>query len=371
MQGESIMDNEEAMHELGPHSAAIVDALIRCAPGRLEIGLEAEGAIERFACGWVTTKEHDNVVAALTRSQALRSRLFEVREQLKAANLGLDAQAAVFAEDPALGRTMREALSASLSAYADWGSACAKALDVATERKDLARTFRSAIGRLVEGARSMVTGPRFAASRTAAEPHLVVVAPGNRTAELVVRHDSDDRIVAEARFNKPFGEPTEVSLYLVEPGGGWAWLGSSIARGQVWNLTTEGCEEISEIPPGRLDSRWFALSEGRRSPRKSLATNGPPVGHDEGSALRLTLVDAPTITNGVLTLSVEVPKDMPRHDTDARLQLAVDVGETIYVLNEWKVKDLPVSGPVALRAQVPGIPDCALELSSVLRLSIR
>jgi hypothetical protein len=99
---------------------------------------------------------------------------------------------------------------------------------------------------------------------------LILVAPGNRTAELAISLDDSGQIRAEAWFGRAFETPTEVSLYLVEPSGGWAWLGSNLAQGNRWRLVTPGCQEMLDLPVGNLDGHCFALAEGRLTVRRRI-----------------------------------------------------------------------------------------------------
>jgi hypothetical protein len=360
--------------ELQPESAAIVTALLDSALDDSTSAWRDEEALARFACGWITPEESDAVIASLCSSSYQRSRLLQMRKSLNEAAVSPEARQAVFATDAPLKRTMLAALKTSAKVLSRWNEACEgarKKTGVSVEEKRSLRAIMTGIGmRLQESAMQ----PAFAATRSSAQAARVVVEPGNVVAELAVRAEEDQSLTAHAKFSKPFTEPQEISLYVVEPGGAWAWIGSNLARGSHWTLETPSFASMLGLEPGDVASNCFALSEGRWfMPRGwvPLRISNDLEMRGIASPTRLRLRKSPAIRDGILAMSFEFPDTLRQLFLEDQLTLSIAIGSVTFVLGAWAVKDLPPSLEIEIKAPSLGLPDCEFEMHSAICLMVR
>lgn len=353
---------------LNPETEAIVAALI--AVGNTEsIGPVDEEALARFACGWVTEDEQDAVIAALTKSSGLRDRLLEMKAALERSQESAEARLQMTRDCGPLGRVLDEALRASMTAFSHWNEVCRH---VQNAGSDELRTVRAELMKIGASLRSAPVG--FATTRADSLQTLVLVHPGDVNAELTVWCDEKDTLFAKARFLKPFEEPKEVSLYVVEPGGAWAWLGSSVAVSSHWSLEAHGCSRMLDIPPGDFSSQWFTLAEGKYfAPRRTIKVRVGEEARTQSAApyVHLRLWKGPEVCDGVFRIGLELPETLRESYLNAKLTAALDIGSTAYFLGSWPLADLPEDRHVELAVPLAGVPDAEMEIFSAVSLSFR
>lgn len=356
--------------DLHPETRAIVEALVDSSLDNTARPGVDEDALARFACGWVTVEERDEVVSALTASRDLRERLLQMTERLREAETGVEARQRNFQADPTLRQAMESALRGCASALARWGEAFSKGNTGSEEERRSLRSVLMGIGKRLEP-----KGTSFAyATARGAGPAKVLVEPGNVFAELDVRVDDGESLVAHAHFSQPFPEPREVSLYVVEQGGAWSWIGSNLAKGADWNLETPEYASMLGLDPGELNAQCFALSEGRWfMPRGWVALRISEELHQRGisSPTRLRLRKPPSVQGESFVIGFELPAPVRETFANDRLTLSVDVGSASFVLGAWAVKELPSSLDVELVAPSLGIPDGEFQLHSAINLMLR
>ena len=108
----------EEQIDMHPESLAILRALVESAEPQKPDVRDLETALARFACGWATAEEQDEVIAALIGSSELRQRLIQMRERIAAAEIDLDTRVRVFEQDPVIARAMKSALAGCVSVFA-------------------------------------------------------------------------------------------------------------------------------------------------------------------------------------------------------------------------------------------------------------
>ncbi len=359
--------------DLHPGTLAIVEALLDSSLEDRRPPPVNEDALARYACGWITPEERDSVVAALTASADMRARLIQMTESLRSAGQGVDDRNSVFESDSALKRVMVSALKSTSRVLANWEDACTQGPNHPELRVEEKRSLRSlflGMGKRVEPLR---LSPSFSATR-GAQTAKVVVEPGNVFADLAIRVEEDDSLFAKAKFSQPFAEPREISLYIVEPGGAWAWIGSNLARGSDWTLATPEYASMLGLVPGEAASHCFALSEGRWfSPRGwvALYISDQLRGKKITSPTRLRLRTAPAVRNGNFILGFEFPDSLREVFAQDRLTLSIDFGGATLMLGEWNVRELPPSLDVELSAPSLGVPDGEFEMHAAMNLMLR
>lgn len=368
------MNALEDTPELQPESAAIISALLDSVLDDYTHVQVDEEALARFACGWITAEESDAVIAALSTSNYLRTRLLEMRKSLDEAAASPIARDEIFEKDGPLKRAMAAALKASVKALSRWNEACEKGRKKSGVSLEDRRSLRAIL--MGVGMRLQDSGlqPAFASHRGAAQAARVVVEPGNVFAELTVQAEEDQSLIARAKFSKPFDEPQEVSLYVVEPGGAWAWIGSNLARGSHWTLETPDFAAMLGLEPGEVPSNCFALSEGRWfMPRgwAPLRISEDLAHRGIASPTRLRLRKSPSVRNGNFAMSFEFPETLRQTFIDDQLTLSIAIGSTTFVLGAWAVQDLPPSLEVEIKAPSMGLPDCEFEMHSAICLMLR
>ncbi len=365
--------DSEIVTALHPAALEIAVALLASSKPDLSSAGVDETALARFACGWVTSDEHAQVVVALTESAALRGRLIQMRRELLAAQRGVNEQADVLKRNSVLAKVMSEALKASFGVFSNWQESCQKAWSDVGISADEKRSIRTGLLGIAERLRTAGTPP-YALTRSERRISSVIVQPGDNVAELSVTVEDDESLVAEAKFSHPYVDPKEISLYIVEPSGAWAWLGSSIANRSFWNLTTTGCAAMLDLPCGDLSSHWFVLGEGRWFGRRNTVSLYicDDLRHPNTSPhARLILSRAPMVSDGHFVIQFELPQAVRDAYADASLTLSVDLGSSAFVLGNWHIQDLPTSREVELVAPAPGLPDCSLDLHSSVSLCLR
>lgn len=357
--------------ELNPETEAIMAALLDSALDDMTHVAVSEDAIARYACGWVTPEESDAVVAALTTSSTFRARLLEMKADIRSAEQGPTERAQVFSRDSHLAEAMTSAFVSSMKLLSRWSQAWAtrEPQNLTIEDK---RSLYSLLANLGTRMQANTMQPAFA--RSGRPPAKVVVEPGNVSADLAVRVEEDDSIHAQATFSKPYEEPKEVSLYVVEGGGEWTWIGSNVAKGSVWSLKTPQYASMLGLGEGDLASQSFAMSEGRGFMSRGWV--GLDISEDlqaRGAALptRLRLKKPPMIVSGNLVISFEMPESLQNAYANENLTLAIVVGSASYVLGSWKISELRAMPEVELRAPAASMEDCAFESHSAIRLMIR
>lgn len=368
------MNHLNEASEFKAETAEIVAALLDSAlPGK-DIPSASEEALARFACGWITPEESEQVIASLSSSRYLRSRLLEMRQRLAEAAATPEARREVFKQDAPLRRAMNAALKASARVLSKWGEACEmgqkKAAMSVEERRSL-RAILMGVGMRIQDSSLQ---PAFARTRGAGQAARVVVEPGNVFAELSVHAEEDESLIAHAKFSKPFDEPREVSLYVVEPAGAWAWIGSNLAKGSSWSLQTPDFASMLGLEPGEVPTSCFALSEGRwLLPRGWVPLR---ISHELdsrgiASPTRLRLRKAPAVRDGNFAMSFEFPETLRETFIEDRLTLSISIGSATFVLGAWPVRELPPSLEVEIKAPSLGVPDCEFEMHSAICLMLR
>ena len=359
--------------DMSPESLAILAALADSALDDSPRGEIGEEALARFACGWITPEESEQVIAALTTSDALRTRLLEMRKSLREAEVGSAQRAAAFAKEPKLAEVMTAAFKSSMKVLARWSEAWSVQPESSWNADDK-RSLRSMLVDLGSSLREKRYQGAVAFARGAASAARVVVEPGNVFADLSVEVSGDESLEAIASFSKPFSEPKEVSLYVVEPGGAWSWIGSNVASGSTWSLKTPGYASMLGLEQGDVASHCFALSEGRWfMPRGWVALHLSEEFKSKSitSPTRLRLRKPPVVSHGDFVISFELPDSLREVFADDYLNVSITVGTTSFVLGSWKVKDLSPTQEVELRAPAMGIADCEFESYSAIRLTMR
>lgn len=361
------MNDDRGVH---PEAAAIIDALIASAADDLTPVSLDDDALARFACGWTTEAERTDAIMALVASKSHRERLLKLTEEIKRAEVGPAERAEAFRRCPAVARVLQSALTATVNLYSNWSASCRMIAESESEDVSLTRSARAAMARI--GERLMATpGPALALGRGSEQRSHVIVHPGDVTADLRVSCVDNDSIEAHAEFESPFLKPAEVSLYLVEPDGAWVWLGSSIADGKRWRLKTQGYWDLLELPPGTLNSMWFALSVGRWFvPRSTinLRISERLRRKDSAPYIRLNLNSTPAIRGGKFKVEIECPDAIRTSYAGSNINVALEVGATVYMLGSWPLNSLSRDRYVELNAPAPGLPDCELEMSGAVRL---
>lgn len=359
--------------DLHPGTLAIVEALLDSALEGKSMPPVSEEALARYACGWITPDEKDAVVAALITSSDMRDRLIQMTEALNYAGQSVNNRNEIFESDSALKRVMVAALKSTSRVLANWKEACTQGLNHPELREEEKRSLRSLLKGMGKRIEPLRLAPSFSATR-GAQAAKVVVEPGDVFADLAVRVEEDDSLFAKAKFSKPFAEPREISLYVVEPGGAWAWIGSNLARGSDWTLSTPEYASMLGLVPGEAASHCFALSEGRWfAPRGwvALYINDELRGKKITSPTRLRLRTAPAVRHGNFVLGFEFPDSLREAFAQDRLTLSVDFGGATLMLGEWNVRDLPPSLDVELSAPSLGVPDGDFQMHSSMNLMLR
>jgi hypothetical protein len=364
----------EEQFDLHPESLAILLALADSTdPPKTEVP-DVEGALARFACGWATTEEQDEVIGALISSSELRQRLVEMRQRIASAEIDLNTQVQVFEEDPVLARAMKSALAGCVSVLARWNESCQAAV-----QRRLDEDGERSVGSVLRGiSRRMEDSglvPNFAISRGGAHAKHIPVEPGNMWANLRVEMQEDESFVADATLSQTLREPKELSLYLVEPKGGWVWLGCNSVIGDKWTLEAGGFSALCNIPVQSITIDHFALAEGRFfQPR-----NWIPVWISDqlkrskhiASPGKLRSTKGPSIHGQQLHVEMEFPEALREALEGSQMVMSVDLGSTSFVVGTWPVSQLPHTKEMVIDAALPGIPDCELEYQSAVTLMFR
>jgi hypothetical protein len=360
--------------ELEPESQQIIAALLDSALDDLPQHELSEEALARFACGWVTEEESEAVLMALTWSSSMREHLLELRRNLVAAEASPEERVRIFGQNKKLGDVMAAALQSSIKVLSSWSKAWTVGTDMATFAVEEKRSLRSLLLGLGATIQANAGQPAAARTRGRSQTAKVVVEPGNIFANLSIYVASDESLVADAEFSEPFKEPKEISLYVVEPGGAWSWIGSNTANGSRWNLKTPQYGAMLGLPTGDIASHCFALSEGRwLMPRGWVALHV----HEDiaerkvASPTRLRLRRPPVISNGEFVMSFELPDTLREAHLKDCLTVSISVGAASYVLGSWKVRDLAPTPEVELRVPSAGLQDCEFESHSGIQLTIR
>lgn len=368
------MTSLDGGHDLRPESAAIITALLDSALEDSTLAPVDEDALARFACGWITPEESDVVIGALSSSDHLRARLLEMRRNLYEAGATPEARETIFEEDAPLKRVMTSALKSSVKTLSRWNEACEKGRKKSGVCLDDRRSLRAILMGVGMRLQDSALQPAFATHRGAGQAARVVVEPGNVFAELTVQAEEDQSLTAKAKFSRPFANPQEVSLYVVEPGGAWAWIGSNLARGANWTLETPDFAAMLGLEPGELPANCFTLSEGRWFlPRGwvPLRISGDLDHRGIASPTRLRLRKTPAVRDGSFTMSFEFSEALRQTFIEDQLTLSIAIGSSTFVLGAWPVQELPPSLEIEITAPSMGIPDCEFEMHSAICLMLR
>jgi len=359
--------------ELHTESQAIITALLDSTLDDSSQVLVSDEALARFACGWITPEESETVVTALTQSADLRARLLDLREKVRQAEAAPSARKQIFEKEKSLAHVMHEAFKASVKMLSEWTTAWSFESDVSSFGIEEKRSLRGLLREIGNNMVSTSLQPAYSVSR-GAQSSRVVVEPGNVFADISVMVAGDESLVARAQFSQPYAEPTEISLYVVEPSGAWSWIGSNITSGTRWLLKTPKYAAMLNLSTGDLAAHNFALSEGR-----SLTSRGWIALHineslrDRGvpSPTRVRLRKTPVISNGTFAMSFELPERLREVYREETLTLSISIGSASYVLGSWKVKDLPPTTEVELLAPVEGVKDGEFQSTAGIQLLIR
>jgi hypothetical protein len=360
--------------DLHPESQAVIAALLDSTLDDSSQMAVSEEALARFAFGWVTAEESEAIVAALTISVAMRNRLMELRDSIRDAEASASSRLQVFEKEKGLGEVMTAALHASIRLLSRWSKAWSPRTEISSLSLEEKRSLRALLRGLGTSLQAAPAQPAVARNRGIGQAARVVVEPGDVFADLSVHVASDESLVAKAEFSRPFTEPKEISLYVVESGGAWAWIGSSIANGSRWILKTPQYAGLLGLPSGDVASHSFALSEGRwLMPRGwiSLQVSRDLKDRRLASPTRLRLRRPPIISGGMFAIAFELPESLREVFAEDCLSVSIALGSAEFVLGSWKVKDLPPTSEIELQAALEGVADCDFESSSAIHLIMR
>lgn len=365
------IEEQVDMHE---ETQRVIRALFEATVPEPATAFDPEASLARFACGWATPEEADQVIEALIASSPLRNRLVEMRQRLLEAESSVEARVRVFEQEPVLGAAMKSALSGCVKLFANWNESCRAGARHKLDREGQ-RSLGAALRQLSRRLSDNVAVPAFALTRGAAHAKNILVEPGELRADLTVEVDQDESFRAHATLSQRPQEGKELSLYLVEPNGGWVWLGCNTVIGDQWMLDGGGFSALCNIPVEKITMENFAMAEGRFfQPR-----NWIPVWVSDqlrrsrhiAPPGKLRSLKGPSIQGQQLHVEMEFPEALRLALNDAQMVMSVDLGATSFVVGSWPVAQLPKSKEIVVDAHLPGIPDCQLEYQSAVTLMFR
>jgi hypothetical protein len=269
-----------------------------------------------------------------------------------------DRDAATAAE-PALGRAISAAVGRLVSAASGWQNACEGAFGGSNPLAGASMAFKN-LGKQLS---AMPLQP--ALTRSGRQTVNLTVHPGDLKASL--RAEADGTVLrVHATLESEPAESKELSLYIVEAGGGWAWIGSAHTQGGEWSLVAHNVFEMLGIDPDELNAQWFALAEGRMLPRRNT------VALSTGSAepVRLGVVELPRVSDGLFTVTIEWPARIAESHPGSNLELALELGPIRYPIGFWPVSSLGNGPSLQLSAPIPDL-NAEGELEYLPGLSLR
>lgn len=328
-----------------------------------------EDLLARFVLGWVSEIEHAAVVSAITASPSLRTRCLSMFDQVRAMQAGIEARDSILRREPSLAEALKAILERSLKYCYQWRSICEQAIGGHLNQEVPVRQM------LLNFGNSLSLSPvRPALTRSGRRKSDVSIQPNGRRATLEV-DEIEGGLHVKAELLEALDQDNEISLYAVEPGGGWVWIGSALVSGLSWSLNAPHVLDMLGLTFEEFDPGWLVLVEGRMLPRGdsitlTIAENLRQA--ELGHSVRLKLIQPPTVKDGQLSMRFAVPPALRERYKDAVLSLSLDLGPVRYPVAALPISELGHEPAVEMSAAMPGvIEDGEFEYLPGLSLELR
>lgn len=325
----------------------------------------ADESLYRFALGWSTKLEGEQVVERVVRDPVLRQKLVHLKEHVGSIlqhSGSLDQVAnfnAIFAD------VFQEALMESMNVYASWNDSLQELVRGGRRKKFVERSLLAAW----YGSTFQTPSLNFATHRGATSKVLVEVNDSFGQADLEITEHGESIELAISSEAIP-AESKCLTLFVSKQNSGWLEVASANSGCQNWRLDSSEVKKMVDLLPDLFTAGQFKLSDN--VPQQVSTVYLTQSSDDEQSpeiATPLRLVTEPQICDGKFTMDFVFPLMLRAKCLTRNLQVCIGIGTSYMVLAEFLISELSKDPLVSVQVQTSYL-DCRFKYGRAIFLRI-